>query len=40
MNSSDVIWNLIQMLLAEKENSRKDERTNEENDECKELHNH
>ncbi len=40
MNSSEVIWNLIQMLLAEKENSRRDENTKEENDNCKKLHNH
>ena len=32
MNSSDVIWNLIQMLLAEKENSREEKETKEEND--------
>jgi len=34
LNYPDLIWNLIQMLLAEKENSRKDESTKEENDEC------
>jgi hypothetical protein len=34
LNYPDLIWNLIQMLLAEKKNSRKDESTKEENDEC------
>ena len=39
MNSSDIIWNLLQMYLTEKErNSKKDEKTNEENGECKNLH--
>ena len=32
MTSADVILNLIQMLLAEKDNSRKEKETNEEND--------
>lgn len=40
MTTADIIWNLVQMLLDEKEKSRKDESTNDENDECKELHNH
>ena len=39
MNSFDIIWNLLQMYLTEKEkNSKKEERTNEENGECKNLH--
>ena len=39
MTSSDIIWNLLQMYLTEKEKSyKKDEKTNEENGECKNLH--
>ena len=39
LNSFDVIWNLLQMYLTEKEkNSKKEEKTNEENGECKNLH--
>lgn len=39
MNSADIIWNLLQMYLTEKErNSKKDKKTNEENGECKNLH--
>lgn len=39
MNSFDIIWNLLQMYLTEKEkNSKKEEKTNEENDKCKNLH--
>ena len=39
MNTADVIWNLVQMYLTEKEkNSEKDEKTNDKKDECKKLH--
>ncbi len=39
MTTSDIIWNLLQMYLIEKEkNSKKEERTNEENDKCTKLH--
>ena len=39
MNSFDISWNLLKMYLTEKEkNSKKEERTNEENGECKNLH--
>ena len=39
MNSVDIIWNLLQMYLTEKEkSSKKEENKNDENDECKKLH--
>lgn len=39
MNSADIIWNLLQMYLTEKEkSSKKEEETNDENGECKKLH--
>lgn len=39
MNTSDLIWNLLQMYLTEKEkNPKKEEKTNDKNDECKKLH--
>ena len=41
MTSADVIWNLLQMYLTEKEkNSKNAEETNDKNDQCKKLHNH
>ena len=40
MTSADVIWNLLQMYLTEKEkNSKNEEETNDKNDQCKKLHN-
>ena len=35
MNYPDILWNLIQMLLAEKEKSREEDKTNEKADDCK-----
>ena len=41
MTSADVIWNLLQMYLTQKEkNSKKEEETNDKNEQCKKLHNH
>lgn len=41
MTSADVIWNLLQMYLTEKEkNSKNEEETNDKNVQCKKLHNH
>jgi len=39
MTNADLFWNLLQMYLAEKErNSKKEENTNDKDDECKKLH--
>ena len=35
MSSFDLIWKLILMLLAEKDNSRKENHTKDETDSCK-----